>query len=166
MKYNEARGDLAKQISINKYKLDDECQEQASNYHFWAELQAEAKTTVNRAENKLKLIEAEAKARATKTLEQAGMKTTVDAVNAKALQDPEVKEATEYLLEVQGELYHLDAAVRALDHKKSELDNLVKLWGSSYFSFPTGGPPRDEPGSAVSRDARASLNRNRKGEPE
>jgi hypothetical protein len=164
VKYNEARGDLAKQISINKYKLDDECQEQASNFHFWAELQADAKTVVDRAENKLKLIEAEAQARATKVLEQAGMKTTVDAVKAKALQDPEVKEATEALITAREELYHLDAAVRALDHKKSELDNLVKLWGSSYFSFPTGGPPKAEPGATVSRDARASLNRNRKGE--
>ncbi len=151
--------DLAAQIRINKYKLDDECMEQASNYLFWANQQADAKTKVDRAENRLKLTEAEALGRARVRLEKAGDKVTVDAAAALAKQDLEAKEATEALLDAREELYHLDAAVRAFDHKKSELDNLVKLWGSSYFSTPAGGPPKEDGVGAVSRDQRRSLNR-------
>lgn len=157
---------LGDQIKINKYKLDDECVEQASFYHYWADLQADAKATVDRAENTAKLVEAEAQSRVKLRMEKAGDKITVDAVAAGVLLDSEVRAAKEALLVAREELYHLDAAVRAMDHRKSELDNLVKLWAASYFSQPEGaGLPRPEPTREFGNDQRRALNR-KKGEDE
>ena len=165
MKSDKGHPDLDQDVTINKYKLDDECVIQASRYQYWAEAQADAKTKVDRAENKLKLTQAEALGRAKARLEKLGEKTTVDAIAATAAQDTEVKDAMEALLDAKEELYHLDAAVRSMDHRKSELDNLTKLYGSAYFSLPTGGSTeaRQTPAESMAHDQRRSLNRNREG---
>ncbi len=48
------------------------------------------------------------------------------------------------LIHANYELNMLQSAVRALDHKRSALENEVKLWLGNYFSGPK--EPRDIPG--------------------
>jgi len=46
-------------IKINKYKLEEECEKQASIYFYWAEKLALAKTLLDEAIDKSKLIAAQ-----------------------------------------------------------------------------------------------------------
>ncbi len=63
-------------------------------------------------------------------------KVTVSAAEATILLQPEHKEALLKLLVLQKRKGILDAAVKALDHKKSMLEQEVKLHGQNYFATP------------------------------
>ncbi len=63
-------------------------------------------------------------------------KVTVGAAEATILLQPEHKEALLKLQVLQKRWGILNAAVKALDHKKSMLEQEVKLHGQNYFSTP------------------------------
>lgn len=129
--------DFEKDISINKYKLDEECLSHSAVYSRYASAQAEAKTAVSKAKDNLELIESERGLAIRDALVKAGNKVTEAMINSALISDKEVIEAKNELRQAEEVYAKLGVAVQAFEHRKSELDNLVKLYCSGYFSVPT-----------------------------
>ena len=53
----------------------------------------------------------------------------------------------------------LSVAVSAMEARRSELDNLVKLYCAGYFSTPANGAERKNVNERVSDDIRKNLNK-------
>ena len=132
--------DFEKDISINKYKLDEECLSHSSLYFRYSSMQADAKTRVSKAKDELELVEAERNLEIRKTLAESGTKTTEPMINSILIADKEVIHAKNKVREAEDIFAKLSVAVQAFEHRKSELDNLVKLYCSGYYSVPESSP--------------------------
>lgn len=144
-------------ISINRYRLDEESEKQPSIYGRYAELLADAKADKDSAENalKLKMAEIEISLRADPSPE---VKITENSIKALIVKNEKVVKKKERLLRKEAVIYKLEAAVRALDHRKSELNNLTQLWIKGYYSQPNDGRPHDTGNDVAAKDIRKNLN--------
>lgn len=147
-------------VLINRFRLDEECEKHAGIYHNWAEQLANAKDDVNTADDKLKFTLAERELIIRKKLETEGTKTTEGMVKALLETDKEVLDAREACREATKSQYHLEAATKSMEHRKSELDNLVTLYAKAYFSKPEGRPTNGVT-EQVGDDIRKNLNRSK-----
>lgn len=138
-KESENEVDFEKDISINKYKLDEECLSHSSLYFRYSSMQADAKTRVSKAKDNLELVEAERNLAIRKTLSESGTKVTEAMITSALIVDKEVIEAKNQVREAEDVFMKLSVAVQAFEHRKSELDNLVKLYCSGYYSVPNSG---------------------------
>lgn len=152
--------DFEKDLSINKFRLDEECLSHSSIYFRYAEAQAKAKTKAAKAKDNLELVKAERYDEIKSEFEKKGIKTTIPMMDKAVLSDSEVIEATNKLRKAEDISAKLDVAVKAFEHRKSELDNLVKLYCSGYFSMPGSGDKtsKDVTGQ-TSREIRKNLNK-------
>ena len=132
-KENQA-DDFQKDLSINKFRLDEECLSHSGRYAYYAEASAIAKNDVTKAKDNLELVEAERYDDIKKDLESSGVKTTIPMLEKAVLTDSEVLKAKENLREKEEISARLAVAVSAFEHRKAELDNLVKLYCAGYFS--------------------------------
>lgn len=130
--------DFEKDISINNYKLDEECLSHSSLYFRYSSMQADAKTRVSKAKDNLELVEAERNLAIRKALSESGdkVKVTEAMINSALIIDKEVIQAKNQVREAEDIFMKLSVAVQAFEHRKSELDNLVKLYCSGYYSVP------------------------------
>jgi hypothetical protein len=124
---------FAADIKIDKYKLDEESEMSASILDHYAELNAKARTDVDRADNAVKLIMAK------KMLEYSinpkkDVKVTVDSLKAMVECDEEVQEAKEELFQATSKANNYYAAVDALHDKSARLHDLVDLWMKGYYT--------------------------------
>ena len=138
-KESENEVDFEKDISINKYKLDEECLSHSSLYFRYSSMQADAKTRVSKAKDNLELVEAERNLAIRKTLSESGTKVTEAMITSALIVDKGVIEAKNQVREAEDVFMKLSVAVQAFEHRKSELDNLVKLYCSGYYSVPNSG---------------------------
>lgn len=148
-----------KDISINKYKLDEECLSHASRYAYYAEASAVAKANVSEAKDRLELVEAELYDAIKDELEKKGTKTTIPMLEKALIMDEQVIEAKKALREAELVSSRLQVSVSAMDARRSELDNLVKLYVAGYFSTADGAGVKKSANEQASRDARKNLNR-------
>ena len=149
--------DFQKDLSINKYKLDEECLSHSSRYAYYAEACAVAKSAVSKAGDNLKFVTAEANLRIRKTYADNGQKFT-EAVIASELEiDNLVIKARDELREAEEIYGRLQVAVNAMDARRSELDNLVKLYVAGYFSTVDGN--KKSVNEQTSNDIRKNLNK-------
>lgn len=128
--------DFEKDISINKYKLDEECLSHAGIYARYLTAQAEADTAVSRAKDNLELVKAERYDAIKAAFEKKNVKTTIPMMEKAVSSDEEVVAAKNELREAEDVLSKLTVAVKAFEHRRSELDNLVKLYCAGYYSTP------------------------------
>jgi hypothetical protein len=135
-KESENEVDFEKDISINKYKLDEECLSHSSLYFRYSSMQADAKTRVSKAKDNLELVEAERNLAIRKSFADSGVKVTEAMITSALIQDKKVIEAKNQVREAEDTFMKLSVAVQAFEHRKSELDNLVKLYCSGYYSVP------------------------------
>lgn len=157
--------DFSVDVKINRFKLEEESEIQPSLYHYWAEQLAEAKTAADKASAKLKLTLADAEMEIRYAADRGELEIKLTESSAKALieQHPKVQEARKELIAADGYVYHLESAVKSLEHRKAELDNLTQLWRGGYYAKPDGG--KRSAGDDVAADTRKNLNKNRnKGE--
>ena len=157
--------DFQKELSINKYRLDEECLSHSSKYAYYAEAQALAKSELAKAKDNLEYVVAEANLRIRKDYEAEGKKVTEALVTSAIVLDVEVIEAKEKLREAEEVYNRLSVAVQAMDTRRSELDNLVKLYCAGYYS--TVVPDKAENtrkniNEQTSADMRKVLNKERK----
>ena len=131
--------DFEKDLSINKFRLDEECLSHSSLYFKYAEAQQEAKKNVSRAKNNLELIESERYEEIRQEKEKAGIKTTIPTLEKAVVCDEIVIKAKNKVIEAESIYGKLTVAVQAMDTRRSELDNLVKLYCAGYYSLPTNG---------------------------
>ena len=143
---------FAADMEINRYKLEEECERHSALYYYWAEKLAEAKIARDAAEDHLKTQLAMVEMEIRRQAEASGAKTTEASVKAQVETSPQILAAKEAVRKATGDLYKLEAGVRAFDHRKNELDNLVQLWIKSYYSRPDGGPDQ------ASKTLRQKLN--------
>ena len=136
---------------INRFKLEEECEKHPGIYYIYMEALADARIIVDKRKDKLELISSEV------YLNYSGMdklpngsKTTGENVKAYVNKDEKVQSAKKKLLEAKSDLSTLEAAGKALEHKKSQLDNLRHLWISGYYSDPNRKRGRtDEAGNEI-----------------
>lgn len=151
--------DFEKDLSINKFKLDEECLSHSSIYFRYAEAQQEAKTEVSKADDNLKLTLAEREVTIRKAFADAGTKVTESLISANVERDEEVLQAKRKLRKAQDIFNKLTVAVQAFEHRKSELDNLVKLYCSGYYSTPNNDNKKNNANEQASRQIRKNLNK-------
>lgn len=142
-------------LEVNKYKLDTECEQQPALYLEQAEKLATAKGDRDEMDNRLKFVLAEREqfirgAYKDQKLTEAGVKALLET-------DPEVLGARENLVKAEKTVYYLEAVVKAYEHRKASLDNLVVLFSKGYYSRPDGGKMSAE--DVAQKDIRKNLNK-------
>jgi len=121
---------VERDLSINKFKLDMECVSHASMYFRYAEAAQQAKARVGEFEDKLKLVIAKRNIDIRNDFINQGTKFTESVIDASLTMDEDVKAAREQLRNAQAEAATMSVAVSAFDHRKSQLDNLTRLYCS------------------------------------
>jgi hypothetical protein len=156
--------DYQNDLLINEHKLDTEWISQPSRMMSYSADLAQAIFNRNRAKENLDVIEASLDSEARREPTPAGLgKATETAIkNWIKLQDT-YREALEAYHDSDLEVNLLQGAVNAFNHRKTALENLVKLFLSGYWSEPRLGEdakPLREMGEAKIRDdLNAALNR-------
>lgn len=147
-------------LSINKYKLDEECLSHSSRYAYYSEAQAVAKSNVSKAKDNLEYVTAEANLRIRKEYAEKGEKFTEAVITSQLTLDKSVNEAKSKLREEEEVYARLSVAVQAMETRRSELDNLVKLYCAGYFSTVNAdGNIKKGINEQTSSDIRKNLNK-------
>ena len=129
-------------VSIDETALDVEWLQQADLMYKYARYQAETKKAMDEAKERLDFIKAKLEMDIRANPENYGLsKVTESAVASTILLQPEYQEASKKYIEARYENDVAAAAVKAIDQKKTALENLVKLLSVSYFAGPS--VPRD-----------------------
>lgn len=149
-----------KDLSINKYRLDEECLSHSSRYAYYSEAQAVAKSNVSKAKDNLEYVTAEANLRIRKEYTEKGEKFTEAVITSQLTLDKSVNEAKSKLREEEEVYARLSVAVQAMETRRSELDNLVKLYCAGYFSTVNAdGNIKKGINEQTSSDIRKNLNK-------
>jgi disulfide oxidoreductase YuzD len=159
-------------LAIDPHSLDEEWLRQPGLFMKYSEAATDAQRIRDIAKEKVDVVKAELAKAIRKDPAKYGVdKVTENVVAETVLLQPEYKKAVEELVEMNFKFNILQSAVRAFDHKRGALENVVKLWLGSYFSGPK--VPKDIPGGKrivdmardrVSGQAREKINE-RKEEP-
>jgi hypothetical protein len=129
-------------VEIDPQALDVEWCKQASLFGKYCVLQADARALSDRRKEALDVVSAKLDQQIRANPAKFGIeKITEGAIRAAISLDLTYATANESLQDAQYELEIMGAAVRALDQKKSALENLVRLQGQNYFAGPS--VPRD-----------------------
>ena len=149
-----------KDLAIDKYRLDEECLSHSGVYAYYAESQASAKMELTRAKDNFEFITAEANLRIRKEYAEKGEKFTEAVISSQISMDEKVNESKRNLREKEEIYYQLTVAAQAMETRRSELDNLVKLYCAGYFStVKADGNVRKGINEQVSADIRKNLNK-------
>jgi ethanolamine utilization cobalamin adenosyltransferase len=134
--------DYQNDIRIDENALDVEWLQQASLTFEYGLYQAKCKKICDKKKEALDLVRADLDKAIRKSPEKYGIeKVTETAVSSAILQQEEYQEANYELIDARYELDIASGALRALQDKKSALENLVKLQAQNYFAGPS--IPRD-----------------------
>ena len=129
-------------VSIDETALDVEWLQQSNLMYKYARYQAETKKAMDEAKERLDFIRAQLEMDIRANPGNYGLsKVTESAIASTILLQPEYREASKRYVEARYENDIAVAAVRAIDQKKTALENLVKLLSVSYFAGPSA--PRD-----------------------
>lgn len=119
--------DIQNDVTIDEFRLENECITMAATYYKYADLAREAKTLVSEKQDNLKVVLAESNISIREEYSQKGQKLTEGTVSALIDSCEQVITARKELREAEATYLRLSAAVSAMEIKKSELDNMVKL---------------------------------------
>jgi len=154
--------DFERDLSIDKFRLDEECITHPGLFYRYSEMAAEAKNKVGVLGDSLKLTMGEANIKIRNRFIKAEEKFTEAVISSSVEKDEDVITAREELREAELALARLQAGVNAMEHRKSQLDNLVKLYVAGYFSTPAqSGRPKEAINDQAAREARRRLNSKR-----
>lgn len=144
-------------LSIDKFQLDKECISHPGIFYRYLNAAVEAEQEVANKKDYLKVLIANTQIRIRENFNNEGKKVTEGLIGAAVESDPDVIEAEKSLRMAQETSTKLNTAVRALDTKKSALDNLVKLYCAGYFSSKNSGGAEFNKTEQVANEIRASL---------
>jgi len=129
-------------LDIDLLKLEEEWQGQPSLYKEHADNLADAERELGMAEDNLEWIKADLLQKISADPSEYGLaKTTVDMLNAAVIHQKVYREAREKVLNLKHDVAVLKATVRALDHRKTSLENETKLFIGGYWSVPWVSDP-------------------------
>lgn len=145
--------DYEKDLSIDPDALDIEFLAQPQLYFRYAKESVLAKDDYSRAKENLETVRAELDQAVRQHPEQYGFSTekkpTEVSINSAILQTQEYKGANENYMKAKYEADLVQAAVMAIDQKKSSLEHLSRLTIAGYCAMPS--EPRDLAGEWKSR---------------
>ena len=152
--------DIKSDLKINKYKLDEECLTHASTYNRYAEMATKTKTELTKAKDKLSLITAQRNIAIREEIIKSGSKVTEKMIESYLEADKEVLKAKKEVREIEEVNATFNAMLDSFDHRKSELDNLVKLYCAGYYSVV--GNKKETSTETTEKDIRKNLNKKAK----
>jgi hypothetical protein len=123
-------------IEIDGLSLDKEWQFQSRLYMKYSRELADKRDLLARSEQKLDVVKAEADKRARQRHAADEKKPTEGVINSEVATDTLVEQQNNAVLDLRHEVDILVGVVRAFDHRKAALENLVTLHGQQYFSSP------------------------------
>lgn len=124
-------------ITISKSNLDDEWLMQPELVYDYCTQLADAKLELEEAKVELDVVKADLEVDIRNNPHDHEIpKATESSIKAIVARHPDVKEAQQRLNEAKHSVAIIDSAVEALNHKRAALENLVKLFGQSYFAMP------------------------------
>jgi len=125
-------------LQIDTNRLDKEWVNQPKYFFDYACQLADAKRALEGLKAELDIVRAEREMRIRKHPEKykLGDKVTEGSIKCTLEGQPLVKEAQDKILSAKHRVDILQAAVAALDQRKTALENLVKLTLSSYMASP------------------------------
>lgn len=147
--------DLQEDVQVDRFALDEELEKVAETYRYWAEQSADARADADRSKDRLELVMAEV---ALEIRNGSEKKPTESTIEAMMLQHPKVQKAKADFISAKHSQAILEGAVRALDHKRSQLDNLTRLWIAGYYADPKRTSRTDDLADAGAK----GLNRHRR----
>ena len=151
--------DIKNDLKINKYKLDEECLTHASTYNRYAEMATKTKTELTKAKDKLSLITAQRNIAIREEIIKSGSKVTEKMIESYLEADKEVLKAKKEVREIEEVNASFNAMLDSFEHRKSELDNLVKLYCAGYYSVVGKKETSTE---STEKDIRKNLNKKAK----
>lgn len=152
--------DIKNDLKINKYKLDEECLTHASTYNRYAEMATKSKTELARAKDKLALVTAQRNIAIREEASKSKDKITERMFDSLLETNKEVLKAKKELREAEEVNATFNAMLDSFDHRKSELDNLVKLYCAGYYSVV--GNKKETSTETTEKDIRKNLNKKAK----
>lgn len=150
--------DFDDEVKINRFKLELECERHASLYYSYAEERAKTKEALDNSNDKLKLTLAEKETLIRKNWNDDKGKQTDASVKALLETNDDVLKLKERVRKIQADLYVLDAACYALEHRKAMLDNLIQLLVKGFYAAPYGGK-QEGPVEEAQREIRSMKKR-------
>ena len=151
--------DIENDLKINKYKLDEECLTHASTYNRYAEMATKTKTELTKAKDRLSLITAQRNIAIREEIAKSGSKVTEKMIESYLEADKEVLKAKKEVREIEEVNATFNAMLDSFEHRKSELDNLVKLYCAGYYSVVGKKETSTE---TTEKDIRKNLNKKAK----
>jgi len=145
--------DFKEDVSIDRFNLDTEAERQPSLCYAYNEMLADVERDLNRLSDQLGLMSAKMDLNIRQNPPE-GIKITESTILSLVTQDDGIIKKKEEIVDKKREVAVLWAAVKAINHRESELDNLVKLYLSGYYADPNRS--RADEGSD---DVRGHLNR-------
>lgn len=144
-------------IRINKYKLEEECEKHPSLYYRYSELLAQAKNERDDELDRLAVVLANVEVEIRKD-PPIDCKLTENLIKALIEENKKVISQKSKVRECKKQVHILEAAVNAIEHRKSMLNNLVQLYIKGYYSKP-GEIKNNNITDSISDDIRKDLNR-------
>lgn len=128
-------------IEIDVEALDAEWLDHSRRMFVYCSHAAESHRDMDFSKERLDVVKAEIDQRVRANPDQYGLSPgsrgiTEGSIQSTVLTQPEYQEATRDYLQKKYEYEVAQGAVRAFDHRKSALENLVRLHGQSYFAGP------------------------------
>lgn len=126
-------------LKIDLHRLESEWADQAILYMRYSRASADAKAQVDHVRQQLDVVRAQVDAQIRSNPEKYGLEKTTEAAILAALSlQREVREANERLIAARHEADVVASATRAFEHRRSALENEVRLFLANYYSSPTG----------------------------
>lgn len=139
-------------LKINRFKLEDEAENQPSLFYHYSEIAADAREKRDKAKARLKEVEGRVSLdyRSGKKVTEA--KLTEASISAAVDIDIEVIEARNAYLKAEAILGKATAAEESMQQRKAMIGHLVQLYTMQYYSKPNGAKGADEQASDAVRD--------------
>ena len=146
-----------KDIRIDEQALDTEWIDQPALVLTYGSNAAKHEFLMDKAKERINIVKAEMDSAIRKNPEKYGIeKITESAITAVIATDTEMQKVNMEFLDAKYEYSMSIAAVRALQDKKSALENLVRLHGQSYFAGPS--VPRDLSSEYAKKHSQSETN--------
>jgi len=125
--------DFAKDVQINRMKLEEENEIQPSLYFLYSSQQADARQQRDAMSYKVKLVRAQRELHYRRNPPD-DLKITEGVISSLVEQDADYQAAQTDYRKAQDALTVLEAAVSALDTRKAALNNLTELYVKDYYN--------------------------------
>jgi len=146
-------------ISINRFKLEQECENHSNIYCYYSQLASDARSARDQQKARLKFLEGK------KELDYRAnpigdIKVSEKSITAMVAVDEDLEKERRLLIEAENVLFVHESALTNLEHRKRMLDNLVQLYIKGYFARP-GNHSSSLAGDEISKEARKNLKKER-----